>query len=174
MMKPDAAPVLAVGEPARDRKRPRAVRAGRYLGRLPEGSEASMATVSPPESRSAALPVPRDPSVVARPGPTPAVQTRAAIPTPLFTRHTLGTIEAERDRRGVFRATHRRRLPGRAAMAHPRLAAARASEARRMTEARVAYSRWADEGGKSDPGAAARLRIGDRKMKRCNSSAPRA
>jgi hypothetical protein len=54
-------------------------------------------------------------------------------------------------------------------MAHPRIAAALAAEVSRMSEARVAYSRWADEGGKFDPEAAARLRIGDRKMKRCNS-----
>ena len=125
-----------------------------------------MSTVSPPESRLAALP---DPPVVARPGPAPAVETHAALPTPFFTRHLLGAIEAERDRRHALRATRRRRAPGRAAMAHPRLAAARADEARRLTQARLAYSRWADEGGRFDPEAAARLRIGDREMKRCSS-----
>jgi hypothetical protein len=81
----------------------------------------------------------------------------------------LGAIEAERDLRGVFRTTHPRRPPGRTAMAHPRLATARAAEARRMTQTRVDLSRWADEGGRFDPEAAARLRIGDREMKRCNA-----
>ena len=108
-----------------------------------------MSTVSPPESRSAA--------------PSGALQ------TPLFTRHMPGAIEAERDRRGVVRATHPRRPRGRTAMAHPVLAAALAADARRMTQARVAYSRWADDGGRFDPEAAARLRIGGREMKRCNS-----
>ena len=54
-------------------------------------------------------------------------------------------------------------------MAHPRLDAALAAQARRMTQARVDLSRWADEGGRFDPEAAARLRIGDREMKHCNS-----
>jgi hypothetical protein len=81
----------------------------------------------------------------------------------------LGVIEADRDRRRGVDATRRRLFPSRTAMAHPRIAAALAAEASRMSEARVAYSRWADEGGKFDPEAAARLRIGDRKMKRCNS-----
>jgi hypothetical protein len=116
-----------------------------------------MSTVSPPESRSAALPAPRDPPVL------------AAVTTPLFTRHTLGAIEGERDRRGVLRAMRPRRRPGRTALARPRLDAARAARSRRMTQARVDLSRWVDEGGRFDPEAAAGLRIGDRKMKRCNS-----
>jgi hypothetical protein len=125
-----------------------------------------MSTVSPPESRSAAL---LDPPVVARRAPTPAVETRAALPTPWFTRHMLGAIEAERDRRRAFHATHRRLPLTRTPMAHPRIAAALAAETRRLTQARLDYSRWADEGGRFDPEAAARLRIGDREMKRCNS-----
>jgi hypothetical protein len=128
-----------------------------------------MSTVSPPESRFAALPARRDPPVVGRPGPKPAVETRAELATPWFTRHMLGVIEADRDRRRAVDATHSRRSPSRTAMAHPRVAAALAAEVSRLSEARVAYSRWADEGGKFDPEAAARLRIGDRKMKRCNS-----
>ena len=116
-----------------------------------------MSTVSPPESPSAAPAVPHEP---------PAV---AALPTPLFTRHARGAIEAERDRRGVVRAMLPRRLPSRTAMAHPRLDAALAAQARRMTQARVDLSRWVDEGGRFDPEAAARLRIGDREMKRCNA-----
>jgi hypothetical protein len=98
----------------------------------------------------------------------PESRTAAAAPTPLFTRHTLGAIEAERDLRGVFRRTHPRRPPGRAAMAHPKLEAALAAKAGRMTQARVDLSRWANEGGSFDPEAAAQLRIGDRAMKRCN------
>jgi hypothetical protein len=128
-----------------------------------------MSAVSPPENRFAALPAPRDPPVVSRPGRRPTVETRAGLPTQLFTRHTLGAIEADRDRRRAVGATHHRRSPGRTAMAHPRIAAALAAEVSRMSEARKAYSRWADEGGRFDPEAAARLRIGDRKMKRCNS-----
>ena len=93
----------------------------------------------------------------------------AAPPPPLFTRHMLGAIEAERDLRGVFRRTHPRRRPGRAAMAHPKLDAAFAAKADRMTQARVDLSRWVDEGGRFDPEAAAQLRIGDRAMKRCNT-----
>lgn len=126
-----------------------------------------MSTVSPPESRSAELPAPRDPPVVTSPGP--AMEPRAALPTPLFTRHTLGAIEADRARRRALRATRRRLTPSRLAMAHPRVAAAHADEARRMSQAREYYSRWADDGGRFDPEAAARLRIGDREMKRCNS-----
>ena len=113
-----------------------------------------MSTVSPPESRSAALPAPRDPP---------------AVPTPLFTRHMPGAIEAERDRRRALRAALPARSPGRTAMAHRRLDAALAAQSRRMTQARVDLSRWVDEGGRFDPEAAALLRIGDREMKRCNS-----
>jgi hypothetical protein len=128
-----------------------------------------MSSVSPPESRSAALPAPRDQPVIARAGSTRALETRVTLPTPLYTRHMLGAIEADRDRRRASRVTDRRRFSGRTAMAHPRIAAALAAEARKLTEARVAHSRWADEGGRFDPEAAARLRIGGRKMKRCNS-----
>jgi hypothetical protein len=146
---------------------------GRECGALPRPLarriEASMSSVSPPESRSAALPAPRDPPVIARAGSTPALDKRVTLPMPLYTRHMLGAIEADRDRRRASRVTDRRRFSGGQVMAHPRIAAALAAEARKLTEARVAYSRWADEGGRFDPEAAARLRIGDRKMKRCNS-----
>src|SRR3954452_537379 len=121
MMGVDAAPVLALGEPPAKQATP-AVSAGRHLGRLPEGFEASMSTVVGPENPSAPLLTPRDPPAAAR--PAPAVETRPALPTPLFTRHMLGAIEAERDRRRTSRATHRRLFPGRTAMAHPRLDAA--------------------------------------------------
>ena len=109
-----------------------------------------MSTVAPSENGSAA----------------PA---HAALSTPLFTRHMFGAIEAERDCRRALRAPRRRRPRGHTAMAHPRIAAARAAEERRMTQARVDYSRWVNEGGRFDPEGATRLRIGDRKMKRCNS-----
>jgi hypothetical protein len=115
------------------------------------------------------FPAPRDPPVIAQLGSTPTEETRTEIPTPLFTRHMLGAIEAERDCRGAFEATHRRRHPGRTAMAHPRLDAALAARARRMTQARVDLSRWTDEGGRFDPEAVGGLRIGDREMKRCNA-----
>jgi hypothetical protein len=81
----------------------------------------------------------------------------------------LGATEAERDRRREARTTHPRRAPGRAPMAHPRLAAAITAEGSRLTQTRVDFSRWVNEGGRFDPEAAARLRIGNREMKRCNS-----
>jgi hypothetical protein len=109
-----------------------------------------MSTAAPPENRSAAL-------------------AHAALPTPLFTRHMFGAIEAERDRRREARTTHPRRAAGRTPMAHRRLAAAITAEASRSTQTRVDFSRWVNEGGRFDPEGAARLRIGDRKMKRCNS-----
>jgi hypothetical protein len=101
----------------------------------------------------------------ARRVPTPD----AVAPTPLFTRHMLGAIEAERDRRHVFRETHprpRRRADG---IAHPRLAAAIAGRARLVSEARADESRWADEGGRFDPVVTARRRNGHKEMKRCSS-----
>lgn len=79
---------------------------------------------------------------------------------PLFTRHMLGAIEAERDLRRRFHKTHpraRRRLEG---VGHPRIAAALAANARLVTQARLDESRWVDEGGRFDPVAAARLRNG--------------
>jgi hypothetical protein len=91
---------------------------------------------------------------------------RVIVP-PLFTRHTLGAIEADRDRRRVFRETHPRRRRRANAMAHPRIAAAIAARARLLSQARVDQSRWADEGGRFDPDAAARLRNSHKEMKRC-------
>jgi hypothetical protein len=86
---------------------------------------------------------------------------------PWFTRHTRGTIEAERDHR---RGSHVRsfrlhdRWPG---TAHPRLLAAAVVQA--PSVAPVDLTRWVDDGGTYDPAGAARLRIGDRAMKRCNA-----
>jgi hypothetical protein len=87
-------------------------------------------------------------------------------PTPLFTRHTLGAIEADRDRRRVSRETHprpRRRAEG---MAHPRIAAAIAARTRLVSQSRVDESRWVDEGGRFDPALGVRLRNGHKEMKR--------
>jgi hypothetical protein len=121
---------------------------------LPERFEGKMSTVSPPERHPVALSAARDP-VLARPT------------TPLFTRHMLGAIEADRDDRRL--ATRLRRLDVRTPVAHPRLAAAVAAEAERTSQTRVHLSRWINEGGRFDPDGAARLRIGDKEMKRCNS-----
>jgi hypothetical protein len=89
------------------------------------------------------------------------MEARAALPTPLFTRHMRGAIEAERDRRLASRATRRQRTAGRTAMAHRKIGAALAAEASRMTQARMAYSRWADDGGRLDARRPPGLRIGD-------------
>ncbi len=94
--------------------------------------------------------------------PTPG----AVVPTPLFTRHMLGAIEADRARRRVFRETHprpRRRANG---MAHPRIAAAIAARARLDSQARVDDSRWADEGGRFHSAVAVRRRNDHEEMKR--------
>ena len=84
-------------------------------------------------------------------------------PTPLFTRHTRGTIEAERDRRRqrgargaiVHRGTVRERA---ASPPHDKIAAPVASNARSVTEAHLDMERWIDEGGLVPFEAAALLR----------------
>jgi hypothetical protein len=101
--------------------------------------------------------------------PARLIPTPDGVRTPLFTRHMLGAIEAERDRRRMFRETHpdpRRRAHR---MTHPRIAAAIAARARRVSEARVDEGRWADEGGRFDPAGTARRRNGHKEMKRCSS-----
>jgi hypothetical protein len=52
-------------------------------------------------------------------------------------------------------------------MAHPKLDAALAAE--RGGAAPAPMGPWVDRGGRFDPEGAARLRIGDRSMKRCNA-----
>lgn len=84
-------------------------------------------------------------------------------PTPLFTRHTLGSIEAARDRRLQRRAhaatAYPARTRGRAAdVPHSRIAAAVAGNARATTQARLEMDRWVDEGGMVPFEAAALLR----------------
>ena len=94
---------------------------------------------------------------------------RASPPSPWFTRHTRGTIEAERDHR---RGTHARsagRQARRPGIAHPKLAAALAAQRSGVAPAPMRPSAWVDRGGRFDPEGAARLRIGDRSMKRCNA-----
>jgi hypothetical protein len=93
--------------------------------------------------------------------------------TPLFTRHTRGTIEAERDRRRQRRAdaavAYRDAALERAASAsHPRITAAVAGNARAVTEARLDMDPWIDEGGTLPFEAAAALGS-NQGMKRCSS-----
>jgi len=90
-------------------------------------------------------------------------------PLPLFTRHMPGAIEADRDRRRVFRETHPRPRRHANEMAHPRIAAAIAARARLVSQSRVDLSRWVDEGGRFDPAVAARRRNDHQEMKRCSS-----
>jgi hypothetical protein len=80
--------------------------------------------------------------------------------TPLFTRHTRGAIEAERDRRRQRRAGGAVACRGatrkRAGSApHPRITAAVAGSVRAVAEARLDMDRWIDEGGTLPSEAAA-------------------
>jgi hypothetical protein len=102
------------------------------------------------------------PSVLRRPEPD-LVGESPAEPTPLFTRHTRGAIEAERDRRGQRRARGGAAYPvrarGRAAGApRGRIAAAAAGDAHAVAQARLDLERWVDEGGMVPFEAAALLR----------------
>jgi hypothetical protein len=89
------------------------------------------------------------------------VRERSSEPSPLFTRHTRGTIEAERDRRRESRragsATYRGTGRGRA-VSHVGIAAAVAGNARAVAQARLDLDRWVDEGGLVPFEAAAVLR----------------
>jgi hypothetical protein len=83
-------------------------------------------------------------------------------PTPLFTRHMPGAIEADRDRRRQRRpggaVAHRGAARERAVSArHPRITAAVAGNARAVTEAHLDMDRWIDEGGRLPFEAAAAL-----------------
>jgi hypothetical protein len=62
----------------------------------------------------------------------------------------LGAIQADRDRRRVFRETHPRPRPRTKGMAHPRIAAAIAAHARLVSQARADQRHGADEGGRFD------------------------
>jgi hypothetical protein len=77
-------------------------------------------------------------------------------PSPLFTRHTLGVFEAERDNRRQRRA--RGATAYRAGEPHGRIAAAVAGNAGTVAQARLDMDRWVDEGGMVPFEAAALLR----------------
>jgi hypothetical protein len=89
-------------------------------------------------------------------------------PTPLFTRHTPGVIEAERDRRRQRRAHGAMAHPGttreRAASASlGRVATPVAGNARAVGQARLDLDRWVDEGGLVPFEGAALLRTSTRR-----------
>jgi hypothetical protein len=107
---------------------------------------------------SAAASRPRDDSILDR-----------EIAVPMYTRHTRGTIEADRDRRRGSRAARTFRHVRRPAMPHPSIAAALAARPQAAIQSPLDELRWVDEGGWFDPDAVGRLRIGDREMKRCNA-----
>jgi hypothetical protein len=90
------------------------------------------------------------------------VRENSSDPTPLFTRHMRGAIEAERDRRqrrGRGATAYPLRARERAAgVRHSRIAAAVAGDARAVTQARLDMDRWVDEGGRVPFEAAALLR----------------
>ena len=88
--------------------------------------------------------------------------------TPLFTRHTIGVIEAERDRRRQRGAhdtvAHSGTTRARASSApHGRIAVAVASNARAASQAHLDMERWIDEGGLVPFEAAAVLRATTRR-----------
>ncbi len=89
------------------------------------------------------------------------VREGSSEPSPLFTRHTRGTIEAERDRRRQSRshggAAYRGTGRGRSA-SDVRIAAAVVGNASAVAQARLDLDRWVDEGGLVPFEAAALLR----------------
>jgi hypothetical protein len=107
--------------------------------------------------------------------PAPGLVGKAsADQTPLFSRHTVGVIEAERDRRrqrGARGTTaHSGTTRKRASSArHGRIAVAVASNARAASEAHLEMERWINEGGLVPFEAAAVLRHDPQEMKRCSS-----
>src|SRR4051794_21577701 len=133
-----------------DVRRWRAVRDVSDSGRLPDDSRQAMSapTIASPGGGRA----------------SPSAQ------VPGFTRHTRGAIAAERDRRRMSRVRSARAHSQWTGIAHPRLEAAARGDMRRVSIApRVRSGRRVDRGGWFDPEGAARLRIGDRAMKRCNA-----
>jgi hypothetical protein len=87
--------------------------------------------------------------ILHRPAPD-VVRERSSNSTPLFTRHTRGAIEADRDRRGQRRegaAVAYRGGAREGAAPHPRITAAVAGNARAVAEARLDMDRWIGEGG---------------------------
>jgi hypothetical protein len=112
-------------------------------------------TAEPDLSRTAGAAV----SVLRRPAPD-VVRESSSEPTPLFTRHTRGVIEADRDRRRQRTAIAYRVAARERAASAPagRMAAAVADDARAVTQARLDMDRWVDEGGMVPFEAAALLR----------------
>jgi hypothetical protein len=111
--------------------------------------------------RSAVEPRPIGVGDVVPAASTPKGREGSSEPSPLFTRHTRGAIEAERDRRRQRRrgggAAYRGKGRGRAA-SHVRIPAAVVGNARAVAQARLDLDRWVDEGGLVPFEAAALLR----------------
>ncbi|HET6549123.1 MAG TPA: hypothetical protein VFG79_11730 [Solirubrobacter sp.] len=112
---------------------------------------------------------PREQRLHAPPAARRVATPHTVAPTPLFTRHMPGAIEADRNRRRVFRETHLRPRRRENEMPHPRIAAAIAAHARLVSQSRVDLSRWIDEGGRFDPAVAVRRRNDHKETKRCSS-----
>lgn len=94
-------------------------------------SESTVATVASGRA-SPMAPRPR-PVIAAARRELPASDPEVAVP--LYTRHTCGTIEAERERRLKSHVGHTLRHVRRPGMPHPRIAAAIAGQARLVTQA---------------------------------------
>lgn len=129
-------------------------------------SESTVATVATGRASPVARPV--------RPLIGPSRRGHSApdreVAVPLYTRHTRGTIEAERERRLTSHAGNTLRHVRRPGMPHPRIAAAIAARARLAPPQRRAdEDRWVDEGGWFDPETVGRVQIGDPEVKRCSS-----
>jgi len=107
-------------------------------------------TISPGETRPAAVGVPRDIPPDERPV--------AANRPPWFTRLTLGAIEGERDERVQRRPSRPRRIENGQVtrIRFPRLAAAYAAEAPAAGVAQIAQDRSSDEVRPVDPGVRSR------------------
>jgi hypothetical protein len=109
------------------------------------GGRSLLAAIDEPDPGRAA-----DASTSLLPFPAPeVVRERSSEPSPLFTRHMLGVIEAERDSR------RQRREHG---AAYRGAARERAGDADAVAQARMDMDRWVDEGGMVPFEAAAVLR----------------
>jgi hypothetical protein len=111
-----------------------------------DGGRSLLAAIDEPDPSRAA-----DASTSLLPFPAPeVVRERSSEPSPLFTRHTLGVIEAERD--------SRRQRSARGAVVYRGAARERAGNADAIAQARMDMDRWVDEGGMVPFEAAAVLR----------------
>lgn len=117
--------------------------------------------------RASPAPAPARPLVgVSRRGHSASQREGAVL---MYTRHTRGTIEAERERRLKAHAGNSLRHVRRPGMSHPTLAAALTARERLETQARADENRWVDEGGSFDPETVRHVRIGNKEMKQCSS-----